>query len=264
MDFLKKHYEKVLLGVVLVGLAVGAALLPWMISKERDLERAKADEIINRPIKALRPLDLSRATNLMARAATPMTLDFSTDHKLFNPVLWRKTPDGTWKKIARGNEIGIEAMVFTKFTPLYTIITLDSVMMSDIGARYVIGVDQEASPKPSQRGKKQTTAVLNEKKEIFALREVKGPADNPAELVLELNDSGERAALSKGKPIKRVDGYMADLKYPPENRSWVTQRVGARIRIANEDYILVVIATNEVVFSAPSGRKTSRPYNPGP
>ena len=46
MDFLKKHYEKVLLGVVLVGLAVGAALLPWMISKERDLERAKADEII--------------------------------------------------------------------------------------------------------------------------------------------------------------------------------------------------------------------------
>ncbi|MCU0782827.1 MAG: hypothetical protein MUF81_02025 [Verrucomicrobia bacterium] len=263
MDFFKRHYEKVLLGVVLAGLAVGAALLPWMISSERDSERVKADEIINRPIKALPPLDLSRATNLMARAAAPMFLDFSMDHKLFNPVLWQKKTDGTWKKIARGNEIGIEAMVFTKFTPLHTIITLDSVMMSDAGARYVIGVDQEAAPKPSQRGKKQTTAVLNEKKEIFTLRELKGPADNPAELVLELNDSGERASLSKGKPLKRVDGYLADLKYPPESRSWINQRVGARIRIASEDYIIVAIATNEVVFSAPSGKKTSRPYNPG-
>ena len=264
MDFLKRHYEKVLLGVVLVGLAVGAALLPWMISNERDSEEAKSREAINRPVKALLPPDWSRVTNLIARAATPMTLDFATDQKLLNPVLWQKTPDGTWKKLARGNEIGVEAVVFTKSTPLYTTITLDSVMMSDTGARYVIGVDQEAAPKPSQRGKKQTTAVLNEKKEIFTLREVKGPADNPAELVLELNDSAERASLNKSKPIKRADGYMADLKYPPENRQWVNQRVGARIRIANEDYIIVAIATNEVVFSAPSGKKTSRPYNPGP
>ena len=38
MEFLKKHYEKVLLGVVLVGLTVGAASLPLMISGERQRE----------------------------------------------------------------------------------------------------------------------------------------------------------------------------------------------------------------------------------
>lgn len=262
MDFLKRHYEKVLLGVVLLGLAVGAALLPWMISNKRDSERAKADEIINRPIKALEPPYWSRATNLIARAATPMTLDFSTDHKLLNPVLWQKKPDGTWKKIARGNEIGIEAVVFTKFTPLYTTFTLDSVIPGESGARYMIGVAREAAAKP---GKRTVGASVNEmNKEGFTIREVKGPPDNPTDLILELTDTAERASMSKSKPFKRVDGYMADLKYPPESFGRNNQRVGARILIANEYYIIVAIATNEVVFSAPSGKKTSRPYSPGP
>jgi hypothetical protein len=29
MDFLKKHYEKIILGVVLIGLAVAVAVLPF-------------------------------------------------------------------------------------------------------------------------------------------------------------------------------------------------------------------------------------------
>ena len=40
MDFLKKHYEKVLLGVVLLGLAAGAVFLILMIPNERAALRA--------------------------------------------------------------------------------------------------------------------------------------------------------------------------------------------------------------------------------
>ena len=36
MQFLKKHYEKVLLSIVLLGLAGAAAALPWQVSHERD------------------------------------------------------------------------------------------------------------------------------------------------------------------------------------------------------------------------------------
>ena len=264
MDFLKKHYEKVLLGVVLVGLAVAAALLPWMISSERDSERAKSEEIINRPIKALGPLNLSNITNLIQRASTLMSLDFSTSNKLFNSVPWQKMSDGTLKKIMHGNETGIGAVVVTKITPLYTTFTLDSVMTSDSGARYMIVVAREAG---NRLGRKTAPASLNEKNnEGFTIREVKGSPDNPAELTLELTDTGARAALSKSKPFKRADGYMADLKYPPENKSWSNQRVNALIRgVAGEDYIIVAIATNEVVLSAKSNyKKTSIPFNPGP
>jgi hypothetical protein len=271
MDFLKKHYEKVLLGMVLVGLAGGAALLPWMIWSDTEAERQKKEQITSRRIDPLEPLNLTNVTALIHRAATPMSLDFATLNKVFNPVPWQKSPDGTLKKIMHGNELGIGAMVVTKITPLYTTFTLDSVIPSETGARYMIGIVREADAKAGDRGKKTVGASLNEKnKEGFTIREVKGPPDKiteaTPELTLELTDTGERASVSKGKPFKRADGYMADLKYPPENRTWSNQRLNATIpRIAGEDYNLVAIATNEVVFSAKSNhKKTSIPFSPGP
>jgi len=42
MDFIKKHYEKILLGVVLLGLAVAVVALPFYITSQRTLESAVA------------------------------------------------------------------------------------------------------------------------------------------------------------------------------------------------------------------------------
>jgi len=269
MDFLKKNYEKVLLAVVLVGLAVGAALLPWMIQSDREAEAAKALEIMNRPAKPLDPLNLTNVTELLQRAAAPLTLDFSSANKLFNPVAWQKQPDGTLKKVVRSGNLGVGALVVTKITPLYTRLSLDSVIPSESGARYMIGVERETAAKRTDRTKKTAGAALNEvkSKEGFVIREVKGPPENPTELILELTDTGERALLTRDKPYQRVDGYMADLKYPPaDNKPWKEQRVGALLRnIAGDDYNVVAIGANEVVMSARSNnKKTSIPYNPGP
>jgi hypothetical protein len=88
-------------------------------------------------------------------------------------------------------------------------------------------------------------------------------------LVLELTDSGERVAVAKDVPFRRVDGYTADLKYDPENRRWMNLRVGAGgpgtapITVEGESYIVVAINKNEVVMSAKSNnKKTSLPYHP--
>lgn len=268
MDFLKKHYEKVLLGVVLLGLAVSAAFLPLMIAGERASLRAKADEIINRPVKPLPPLDLSKPERLMQRMQTSLTLDFATSNRLFNPVRWQKKADGTPIKAQKGN-VGVEAIVVTKTSPLYLIITLESISTTDAGARYVIGVEREAVPNVAQRKKRSYGATLNNKNEVFVLREVKGPPDNPTELALELNDTGERVTLKKDIPFKRVDGYTADLKYEPEKKTWTALRVGVPARppiiVAGEEYIIVAITRNEVVLSAKSNnKKTSIPYAPSP
>lgn len=263
MGFLKKHYEKVLLGVVLVGLAIGAALLPLMISSEQESLKAQAEEISTRPVKPLPDLDVSAVTALLQRAAKPVTLDFSTDNKVFNPVPWQRRSDGALVKAPTGKDAGVNAVEVAKITPLYTIISLESVTTptADIPARYLIKVQREAAASASHR-RRTYYAVPNVKNDTFVIRDVMGPPDR-VELSIQLNDSEGLVTVSKAKPFKREDGYMADLKYPPENRTWANQRVGSRIRIANEDYNVVAITANEVVLSAPSGKKTSRPYNPG-
>lgn len=273
MDFIKKNYEKVLLGVVLLGLVVGAVLLLLMIPRERQALLEKADEIIKRPAKPLPDLEVSRPLALMQRGGGPGCLDLTTTNKVFNPVQWQRKPDGSVIKVAVGNEIGPEAVLVTKITPLYLTIILDSV--ENIGGTlyYVIVVQNEAAPKPADRGRKRFSAIPNVKKDVFVIREVRGPVDNPAEpeLVLELVDGGERITLPKANPFRRVAGYMADFRYPPENKTWPNQRVGAGlpgtppILIAGEAYNVVAITKNEVVLSARSNnKKTPRPYTPAP
>ena len=59
MDFLKKHYEKVLLGVVLVGLAVAVAFLPFVISSEQAKLKEMSDAVLTPRPKPLTNLDLT-------------------------------------------------------------------------------------------------------------------------------------------------------------------------------------------------------------
>ena len=74
-------------------------------------------------------------------------------------------------------------------------------------------------------------------------------------VVLELNDTGQRVTVTKEQPFRRVDGYMVDLKYAPENKTWTNRRVGASLSFNGEEYNIVAITENEVVLSAKSNQK---------
>jgi hypothetical protein len=104
---------------------------------------------------------------------------------------------------------------------------------------------------------------VGEKTDTFLLRDVKGPADQPTAVELELSDTGQRVTLTPDEPFKRVDGYMADLVYPPDNRTWTDKRVGDIITVEREYYNIVAISEDEVVLSARSGKKTPLEYVPG-
>jgi len=250
MDLIKKHYEKVLLGLVLLlAMAAVALLLFWIPNEKARLEEER-NQILKRPVKPLTNLDLTISDSIVKRLASPLDADFGRPHNFVNPVPWQKTSDGKLIKLEKGNEIGPEAAVVTNTSPLYLVLTLDSVGVSTPGSPpgYLIGIEKQASPQADKRRKKKTFAKLNEKKEdTFTLREVKGPPENPSELILELSDTGDRVSLSKEKPYRRVDGYRADIRYDPEKRSFPARRVGDKLVINSERYNIVAITENEVV-----------------
>ena len=100
-------------------------------------------------------------------------------------------------------------------------------------------------------------AIVAIENDTFTLREVKTAPDDPtnATVVLELNDTAQRATVAKDQPFRRVDGYVVDMKYAPEAKTWTNRRVGASLAFNGEDYNIVAITENEVVLSAKSNQK---------
>jgi hypothetical protein len=256
MDFLKKHYEKVLLGVVLLGLAVAVAFLPFKIASDKqDLEN-KRNQLIHPKVTELPNLNLTAEEAVLKRMAVPAKVDFSAPNKLFNPMPWQRAADGHLSRVDATN-VGPNAVTITKMTPLYLKLTLDEVTMTDSGARCKIGIENETAFNLKDR-KKQKYCRLGDKNEAFTLRDIKAPPDNPTNVtvVLELNDTKQRVEVSHDQPFRRIDGYMADLKYAPENNKiWTRCRIGAQLSFNGEDYKIVAIPENEVVLSAKSNQK---------
>jgi len=267
MNFIKKHYEKILLGAVLLFLVVAVLFILFKISSEQEALEKKRSEILHLPVKSLTNLDLGVPVAALERAKMPVNPVFSAPpHNLFNPVVWRKTPDGRLIKVVKVAE-GPTVVEVTKIAPLYLSISLDSVGAS--GSNYFITVVRETAASPSAR-KRSRYVAAGGKTDLFTLRDVKGPPAKPTELVLELNDTGERVAITPEQGYKKVDGYTVDLKYEPEKRTWPNRRQGNTLSFAGDDYTVAsinLIATNqfEVVLSAKSsGKKTTIKYNAAP
>jgi hypothetical protein len=257
MDFLKKNYEKVLLSAVLLGLVVAVAFLPFKISSEKQKLEDMISSLSHPKVKPLPSLELAPQEAALKLMANPAPVNFSAPNRLLNPMLWQKAADGHLIKVDATN-IGPNALVITKLTPLYLKLTLDEVVTLDTGPRYKIGVEKEAAVKPSERTKTQKYCSVGTKNETFTLRDVKAAPDNPTNVtaVLELNDTGQRVNLSKDQPFKRIDGYMADIKYPPESKIFPSgRRVDATLTFSGEEYKIVAITENELVLSAKSNQK---------
>lgn len=258
MEFLKKNYEKLLLGIVLLGLAVAVGFLPFLISSQRSALQDLESSVRPANVKPLTNLNLTMAEASLKRVSTPAMIDFGPPNRLFNPMPWQKTADGRPIPVAK---VGPTALLVTNITPLYLRLSLDSVNMDPSGnATYIIGVEQ---PGPSGNSKKriQVSCTLNpptkNAAKIFSMLEVKGKADDPSEIIVELVDSKDRASISKTKPFERIEGYMADLRYEPEKKKWDYCRVNSPTRpgFNGEEYNIVAINKDEVVLSAKSNGK---------
>lgn len=266
MNFIKKHYEKALLGAVLFGLTVAVVYMLIEIPSEKSALKEKTTMIFRLSSKPLDPPDVTRMETAYGRVEKPLPFNYASGHNLFNPVQWQKQPSGALIKVATGREIGPAAVTVTGISPLYTTISYEGPGASE--GTYLVGIKRDAELRSSDRSKKSKYVSLNEKAEFFTLREVKGAPERP-ELTLDMADTGERITISADRPFQRVDGYTADLEYKPESRKWMGKRVGEYLlpTFAGDLYTVVginLVASNqfEVIISAKStGKKTTIRFN---
>jgi hypothetical protein len=267
MEFLKKNYEKILLGAVLVGLAVLVVFLFMWVSSEKAKLAQHTQMIVGRKPKAGAPLNLESYDAVLQKVKTPPVLDLSMTNRLFNPVKWQKAPDGKLIKITRGDEVGPRAVIISNITTLYMTVSLENVSTNESGSRYAILVEREGAPTVALRKKHYYLSFPNtagNNKDFAILNNAVGTTENPV-LTLTLIDTGEKIDITKTKPFRRADSYAADLRYDPEKRTFKNVRVGSSIAFAGEEYNIVAISESEVVMSAKSNnKKTTITYASAP
>jgi hypothetical protein len=269
MDFLKKNYEKALLGFVLLGLVVAVAFLPFEVARQREkLESMKNPSRL--PVKLLPPLDMVPLQAAATRAKTPVELNLNEPNKLFNPMPWQLDAAG---KLLPATKIGPAVLVVSNIAPLRLTITLDSItpVPNDLPL-YRLGIENQAATAFADQKKRQIICKLNVKdprNNLFRVVDVKGTAEDPTSLVLEFIEGGEKGEIVKDpadpqkyKPFSRVEGYTATLVYPPENRKFIG-RLGSRILFNNEEFTVIAVSASEVILQQTSNQKKwTIKYNP--
>jgi len=263
MEFLKKHYEKLILSIVLLGLAAVAATLPMQVNKEKESEENRKNSLIGAKVTPFPPIDLSTNQAVLEKVKKPIKFDIAGKHNLFNPVPWVEKPNGELVKIQGGN-MGISALQVTAIHPLHMIMSLDEVIPT-AGAngtndyKYQVTVIREGAASGGKQGR--AMAVGLTAAGIGTLREAVGPADNPTGLVIDLPDR-TRVTISKDKPFTRIIGYAADLvcELPPVNKK--SAKVGDQVQIPPEVYTISMVDTNTVVLRDRRQKQFIKELNP--
>ena len=252
IDLGRQHYEKLILILALFGLGVAV----WVLNQVRLSEAEKTasylrnmDASTNRPFRVPEIAEYERA---VADAEQPVDLNFTLPHNLVNPVTWQRQRNGELLKIETGGEVGPAVMEFTQAKPLKFSLALERTTTSG----YMLSITRETVDNPRLR-RRLVYASAGQTNDVFTLLEVKGDVKEPSELILELvaGPEKEKVSVGPGRPYSRVEGYEADLKYPPENQNFPNARVGAVLRFAGDDYKIVAISADEVVLSASSNNK---------
>jgi hypothetical protein len=258
-DVFVHHYEKIILTLALVGLAVTVWLLMKFSEEEHENLQKYVTQVERRAGASVKPVDMSQLEGEIKQAQNPPNLELSGAHNLFNPVKWRKKPDGTFIKDISGFESTLGEVQVTAIRPLIYWIAFDK--WNGLSGYSFIITNQALYP----RGRIPNTVYsLNDtNKPLLILREVKGVPENPSELVLEMKDSGERIAVAKDRPFVRTNTYEADLRYNIDNKSFNKEKTNSVVKVGGEDYKIVAINPNEVVMSAANDKKYTLRYQPG-
>jgi len=258
MEQLKQHYEKAILGLAMLALVYVAYGVLTDNSEEAIAEQVQARE---RPDdKDKKPMPQMVMTDYhatLARLEKAETLNLSNPHNLFNPVQWRVTRQGTTLKVELGNEIGAGAIELIETRPLYLKIEYRGTTGTAPNTRYRFAVTREAAEIKKKRLRMTTSAQLNDKdtRDLFTMIKIVGDPADPTAFELQLANNAGNITVEKGKLFQRIDGYTANLKYAPDNKTYANKRVRDKLFFADDGHNIVAIGKSEVVLSTASTSK---------
>jgi len=260
MQFLKKNYEKILLGLVLAGLIGVLVFMLFYIASDEQAMNDHANIVLNPSATKLPDLDLTTESNAVLRMQSPYVLDFENSNKVFNPMEWRKAADGTMVPVAT---LGAAYVVVTNIQPLYLILALKSVTTNEFGTRYLVTIERQAEKSSSKRRPSDRYVSVGDKNDVFSLLAIKGSPENPDALTVKLLDSGETISVLRNQPYKRVDAYTADFLYNPEKKVFLGRRAGDKIYFNNTNYDVVDVGPDELTLLDESNqKKTTLRFSP--
>lgn len=253
MDFLKKNYEKILLALVLLGLTAAVVGLTIYIPHERDKLSNYTSEVTKTRAQPLPPPDTAALEAALQRLQSPFSVDLTTKHRVFNPVIWQINPDGGLRKIESETNFGIRALKVINIDPIYLTVTY----VTNGATGYEIKEKDDSQARPFERHS--VIHADTSPSDRYLLRKVEGPAENPTALDLEFKDATHeniKLSTDPAKPFKRVTAYSADLRYPPDPAApkWDGRRIGATLRVEGVDYKVIDVQSNCVIVSDPTKR----------
>lgn len=248
MEFFRKHYEKAILSLVLLLLAVAAAYLPVRVQAVNQ----NIDSVIRRENpKPFTPLNTETNVAILKQSQKKLRVKLSgPNHNLFNPVGWIKNKDGNLSKDTLYGRRGPEALIAKKIDPLYFSIEYGNIVTNGAEIFYSFGVTRQADAKKANRRRMMRRIRIGEENDIFTLKEVKGELSRPEEFVIRLSADNREIQVSgkKSEPYREIAGYTVDLIYPPEERKFNAKRRGDTIKIAKTWCEIVVVSEDEVVI----------------
>jgi hypothetical protein len=255
MEFLKKNYEKVVLSIVLLGLAVAAGLLLTQVAEEnRRLEDIRNLNLTTAP-RELESMDTSTNLTLLSRMQRRASVALSGTNNLFNPVTWQRR-EGRLVKIASGEEVGPAKLQIVETKPLYFRVSYVGQTDSSGIPQYSFRILRETAARPADRLATRAFTKAGVENARLLLREMR-PAEAPTEFVFESLDDKTEIVVGPGKDFERIAGYEVTLRYELDNRVHRDKKVGDEITLDSEKYKIVAVTETSVTVEAPNRKRTT-------
>jgi hypothetical protein len=255
MDFLKKHYEKIILSVVLLAMVYFALGLPRKINQEREELTTYQKDLEGGATNRVPTLDLSGREQLVRQLSSPVTNQFAGAHNVWNPVQWKQGREGIVRVPSQDDVVN--QFKITAIRPLkFTVAIEEGTSGTGDALRIRVAVtDQSRMPKTLQRPQLRNPKLSGDANDLFKLISYKGDPNRLTELVLELRKGARQITLSAGKPYEEIVGYEADAVFELDGKPYKELREGSQLRFDREGYKVIAITASNVTIEAQSTPK---------
>ncbi len=262
MNFLKNHFEKLILALALV-LSVGGIVFVIMQISAGKQQLESSLESPRRSPKQYEPVELDSYAEELTRISQPISVGIVGEHELLNPVRWEEA-NGS---LLRSSEMGIKSLQIKAIQPLYR--RLEYVRTTEYGSstRYVVEITEEGSDNAGKRKPtKRTFEVGKRDRNVpYVLTRVDGPENSPSRFYFVIIDEDtertEEIEFTPEEPYQSVVGYSATLHHIPTDKTFEDQRVGDSLRVNDTSFDIVAVTASQATLENQAGKRTTLDFN---